>query len=133
MYQPNKDPFDPYLTCTDVRLLVERLAPRKLGKSQFYLWLELLEEAASEPYSNWVAAQMIKFGELLNRPLRQGGTLDEAKRDLRRYLDQFESEQLFIEEVFHEAQKHCQPQLVWVLPVQKQTTNQTIEVVGQPA
>jgi hypothetical protein len=133
MYQPNKEPFDPYLTWNDVRLLVERLAPRKIGKSQFYLWLELLEEPASEPYSNWVAAQMIKFGSLLNRPLRQGGTLEAAMQDLRRYLDGFDSEQLFIEEIFNEAQKHCQPQFVWIFPTVQERQGQTIEVVGQPA
>jgi hypothetical protein len=127
MYQPNQEPHSPYLSRADVCLLIEQLSPRKIGKSQFYVWLELLEEEASEPYSNWVAAQMVKFGELLNRPVRQGGTLEAAREDLRRILNTYESEQTFIEDVFHEAARRIKPQLVWVYP-QTPRTGQTIEV-----
>lgn len=132
MYQPNQSPNEPYLYRADLCSLIERLSPRKISKSQFYVWLEMIEEPASEPYSNWVAAQLIKFGALLNRPMREGGTLEGAKRDLRQYINTFESESTFIFEVFYEAERRIQPQIVWVFPKVTQT-GKTIEVIGQPA
>jgi hypothetical protein len=130
MYQPDRTILEGYLTWQEVQLLVMRFAPRNVGKTQFYQWLELLEEVASEPYSNYVAAQMIQFGALLNRSRQYGGTLEVAKTDLNRYLNSFDTKDQFVQEVFHEAQNRYRPQLVWVYPEAIQ--GKTIEVVGRP-
>lgn len=109
-YQPDRDPLERYLRRQDLQQLVARLGPRTLGRANFYNWLALLEEPAAPLYSNFVAAQFVWFAICLN----SCGSTALAVRQLRAVLDAFESEQEFTQEVFREAEKHCQPRWIRV-------------------
>lgn len=117
MLQPNRDPTDPYLTRAEIRDLVHQFSPRPLGEVQFYTWLNWLDERPAPTYSNFVAVQFIRLGQMLNRKAKREPMQAVIER-LKRYLATFDEgqENLVVQEFLDEIKQQQEPQLVWIFP-----------------